>query len=67
MIEAFSRKGFRTIAVARSEGDDLNDLELVGLLPLADPPRPDSKRMIEEARRAGDKADDAYRRQYRHS
>ena len=53
MIEDFSRKGFRTIAVARSEGDDLNDLELVGLLPLADPPRPDSKRIIEEARRLG--------------
>ncbi len=53
MIEAFSRKGFRTIAVARSEGDDLNDLKLAGLLPLADPPRPDSKRIIEEARRLG--------------
>ncbi len=39
--------------MARSEGDDLNDLKLVGLLPLADPPRPDSKRIIEEARRLG--------------
>jgi H+-transporting ATPase len=53
MIEEFSRKGSRTLAVARSEGDDLNDLKLVGLLPLADPPRPDSKRIIEEARRLG--------------
>jgi H+-transporting ATPase len=53
MIEEFSRKGSRTIAVARSEGDELNDLKLVGLLPLADPPRPDSKRIIEEARRLG--------------
>ncbi len=53
MTEALSRKGFRTLAVARSEGDDLNDLKLVGLLPLADPPRPESKRVIEEARRLG--------------
>lgn len=49
----FSRKGYRTIAVARSEGDDLDNLKLVGLLSLADPPRPDSKSMIEEARKLG--------------
>ena len=52
-IEEFSRKGYRTIAVARSEGDDLDNLKLVGLLPMADPPRPDSKSMIEEARKLG--------------
>ncbi len=52
-IEEFSLKGYRTIAVARSEGDDPDDLKLVGLLPLADPPRPDSKSMIEEARKLG--------------
>ena len=53
IIEEFSRKGYRTIAVARSEGEDLDELHLVGLLPLADPPRPDSKRIIEETRRLG--------------
>jgi H+-transporting ATPase len=53
MVEEFSRKGSRTIAVARSEGDDLNNLKPVGLLPLADPPRPDSRCIIEEARRLG--------------
>ncbi len=52
-IDGFSKKGYRTIAVARSEGDDLNNLKLVGLLPLADPPRPDSKGMIEQARILG--------------
>ena len=31
----------------------MDNLELVGLLSLADPPRPDSKSMIEEARRLG--------------
>ncbi len=53
MIEGFSRKGYRTIAVARSEGGDPDNLRLVGLLPLSDPPRPDSKEMIEQARKLG--------------
>lgn len=52
-IDVFSKKGYRTIAVARSEGDDVNNLQLVGLLPLADPPRPDSKSMIEQAKKLG--------------
>jgi len=52
-IEGFSQKGYRTIAVARSEGDDLDNLKLAGLLPLADPPRPDSKNTIKEARKLG--------------
>jgi H+-transporting ATPase len=52
-VEELSLKGFRTLAVARSEGEDLNNLHLVGLLSLADPPRPDSKVMIEEARQLG--------------
>jgi H+-transporting ATPase len=52
-VDGFSKKGYRTIAVARSEGDDLKNLQLVGLLPLADPPRPDSKSMIAQARQLG--------------
>ena len=52
-IDGFSKKGYRTIAVAKSDGDDLNNLKLTGLLPMADPPRPDSKRMIEQARKLG--------------
>ena len=52
-INVFSGKGYRTIAVARSDGEDLNGLKLTGLLPLADPPRPDSKSMIEQARKLG--------------
>jgi H+-transporting ATPase len=52
-IDGFSKKGYRTIAVARSEGEDLKNLKLVGLLPLADPPRPDSKSMIDRARKLG--------------
>ena len=52
-VDGFSKKGYRTIAVARSEGNDLNNLKLVGLLPLADPPRPDSKSMIDQTRKLG--------------
>jgi H+-transporting ATPase len=52
-VEDFSRKGYRTIAVAVSEFDDLDNIKLMGLLPLSDPPRPDSRNMIEEARRFG--------------
>lgn len=53
IIEEFSMKGYRTIAVARSEADDLDNLKLIGFMPLSDPPRPDSKGMIEEAKRLG--------------
>lgn len=52
-IDDFSKKGSRTIAVAMSDGDILDTLKLVGLLPLADPPRPDSKKMIEQTRKLG--------------
>ena len=53
MVETLSRKGSRTLAVARSRSADADDFELVGLLALADPPRPDAKQMIEEARNLG--------------
>ena len=53
IIEELSRKGYRTMAVARSEGDDLDNLKLAGLLSLADPLRPDSKSMIEQAENLG--------------
>lgn len=52
-IDGFSKRGYRTIAVAASKGDNLDNLQLVGLLPLADPPRPDSKLMIDQARKLG--------------
>lgn len=53
IIDALSRKGYRTLATAISDGDELSNLKFVGLLALADPPRPDSKGMIEEARKLG--------------
>lgn len=52
-IEGSSRKGYRVLAVAGSEGDDLDNLKLAGLLSLSDPPRADSRSVIEEAKRQG--------------
>ena len=47
LVLELSSKGYRTLAVARSRGADFDNLQIVGLLPLADPPRPDSKEIIE--------------------
>ncbi len=55
-LEEFSRKGYRAIAIARSEDDDFDNFRLAGFLPMADPPRPDAKSIIEEAKKLGIKA-----------
>ena len=52
-VEELSQKGYRALGVARSAVDDFDNIQLVGLLSLADPPRPDSKGMIESARELG--------------
>ncbi|MGC8490631.1 MAG: plasma-membrane proton-efflux P-type ATPase [Syntrophobacteraceae bacterium] len=53
-VEEFSRKGYRTLAVAESQDmEHPDELTLTGLVPLADPPRPDSKKMIEQIRELG--------------
>jgi len=52
-VESLSKKGYRTLAVAKSKDDELGSLTLVGLLPIADPPRPDSKETIGELKRVG--------------
>jgi len=52
-LEELSRKGCRTLAVAKSEGEDLDRLMFIGLLALTDPIRPDSKIMVEEIKALG--------------
>jgi H+-transporting ATPase len=52
-VEALSQKGYRALGVARSPVGDLANMEFVGLISLADPPRPDSKNMIEGIRELG--------------
>ncbi len=51
-VEAFAQKGFRTIGVAYKKCEE--DLyHFVGLIPLFDPPRVDSKEAIAEAKAKG--------------
>jgi H+-transporting ATPase len=52
-LAELAQKGYRTLAVAKSRDNVLEDLQLLGLISLADPPWPDSKSMIEEARSLG--------------
>ncbi len=47
IVDDFASKGYRTIAVAKKTGDQV---ELIGLIPMLDPPRPDSKAVIEDLR-----------------
>lgn len=54
--EKFSKKGFRTIAVAVSGGENTDRFSLAGLIAIADPPRPDSESMIKEIKRLGIKS-----------
>ena len=54
LVEQLAARGYRTLAVGRrpaEEGDA--PLELIGLIPLFDPPREDSREVIEEMRRHG--------------
>ncbi|HHI76198.1 MAG TPA: HAD family hydrolase, partial [Gammaproteobacteria bacterium] len=51
-VEAFADKGFRTLGVAvRRAGE--KEFDFIGLIPLFDPPREDSREVIAEAKRQG--------------
>jgi H+-transporting ATPase len=50
-MSEFAAKGYRTLAVAKTDNE--KELELVGLVALRDMPRPDSKQLIEELRELG--------------
>jgi len=50
-VDGLAAKGYRTLAVGRKRGE--KTLELLGLIPLYDPPRDDSKQVIEEMRAHG--------------
>jgi len=52
-VDELSKTGYRTLAIARSEFNRLDDLSFIGLLSLADPPRPESKSMIDQVRKLG--------------
>lgn len=51
-VESLAEEGFRTLGVAQKKPED-KYYEYIGLIPLFDPPREDSKTTIEEARKLG--------------
>ncbi len=51
-VDEFAQKGFRTLGVAyKKKGDD--EFEFIGLIPLFDPPRDDSKETISDLKKHG--------------
>ena len=50
-VDALASKGYRTLAVGRRQGDA--PLQLLGLIPLYDPPREDSRQVINDMRAHG--------------
>ncbi len=51
VVNGFASRGYRTIGVAGAQGD--GPWAFLGILPLLDPPRPDSKSTIARAREYG--------------
>jgi H+-transporting ATPase len=51
LMSEFAAKGYRTLAVAKTTGQE--QPELVGLVALHDPPRPDSNQLINELKNLG--------------
>jgi len=51
-IDSYAQKGFRTLAVAYKESEE-KEYTFVGIIPLYDPPRSDSKEAIFEAKKKG--------------
>ncbi|MFQ5733837.1 MAG: HAD-IC family P-type ATPase, partial [Planctomycetaceae bacterium] len=51
-VEAFAKKGYRTLGVAEKKAAD-SAFRFIGLLPFFDPPRDDSAQTVSEAKRLG--------------
>ncbi|WP_428489085.1 plasma-membrane proton-efflux P-type ATPase [Rhodopila sp.] len=51
VVDDFAARGFRALGVARADGD--GSFQLIGVLPLFDPPRVDAKTTVATARRMG--------------
>lgn len=51
LVDQLASKGYRTLAVGKKSGDE--KLDLIGLIPLYDPPRADSKQVIADMRNYG--------------
>jgi H+-transporting ATPase len=51
--DALAKRGYRALGVAKSSGEGEGDWQFLGILPLYDPPRPDSRDMIAAAENLG--------------
>jgi len=51
LVDQLATKGYRTLAVGKKINDE--PLQLIGLIPLYDPPRKDSRQIIEDMRNYG--------------
>lgn len=51
-VEGFAKRGFRSLGVARAEGES-GAWQFIGILPLFDPPRPDAAATIATAQQMG--------------
>jgi len=51
--DALAKRGYRALGVAKASGEGEGDWQFLGVLPLFDPPRPDSKEMIAAAEELG--------------
>ena len=51
LVDQLASKGYRTLAVGKKMGD--KPLDIIGLIPLYDPPRPDSRQVIEDMKNYG--------------
>ena len=58
-VNEFAARGFRSLGVARTKGDDR--WQFLGVLPLYDPPRADSKATIKVAKEMGHRRPDRHR------
>ena len=58
-VNDFAARGFRSLGVARAAAD--GPWQLVGVLPLSDPPREDAKSTIATARAPGRHGQDGHR------
>jgi H+-transporting ATPase len=51
LVDQLASKGYRTLAVGKKTGDEA--LDIIGLIPLYDPPRSDSRQVIADMRNYG--------------
>jgi len=51
LVDQLASKGYRTLAIGKKTGDEA--IDIIGLIPLYDPPRADSKQVIADMRNYG--------------